>query len=68
MRYVLEVIEAGKLPDEIARHGILPRQLVRVVVETVEDVLPLAHMAEEGRAFKFLADEPETYTEADIKR
>jgi len=68
MRYVLESIEAGKLPDEIERRGIQPGQLVRVVVETLDDVLPLAQMAEEGRAFMFLAEEPDLYTEADIKR
>ena len=68
MRYVLESIEARELPDEIERRGIQPRQRVRVVVETLDDALPLAQMAEEGRAFAFLADEPQTYSEADIKR
>ena len=68
MRYVLESIEARRLPEEIERRGIQPRQLVRVVVETLEDDAPLAKIAEEGRAFVFLADEPDTYSEADIKR
>lgn len=67
MRYVLESIEARELPDEIERRGIRPRQRVRVVVETLDDG-SLAAMAEDGQAFKFLADEPELYTEADIKQ
>ena len=67
MRYVLEDIEAGKIPGETQRRGIPARQRVRVVVETLEAYLPLAHLAEEGGAFKFLEDEPELYSEADIR-
>jgi len=67
MRYVLENIEAGKLPDEMKRRGIAQRQRVRVIVETLNDDLPLAQMAEEGRSFDFLADEPELHSEADLR-
>jgi hypothetical protein len=67
MRYVLEDIEVGKLPEEIQRRGIAPRQRVRVVLETLENDLPMAQIAEEGRAFDFLADEPDLYSEADIR-
>ena len=41
---------------------------LRVVVETLDDAMPLAGIAEQGGAFDFLADEPEIYGEADIKR
>jgi hypothetical protein len=68
MRYVLEDIEAGKLPQEVERRGITARQRLRVTLETLESDLPLARMAEEGRAFDFLKDEPDLYSEADIKR
>jgi hypothetical protein len=68
MRYVLENIEAEKLPREIERRGIPPRQRLRVVVETLDDDMPLARMAEQGAAFDFLADEPDLYGEADIQR
>jgi FixJ family two-component response regulator len=67
MRYVLEDIEAGKLFHEIERRGIRPRQRLRVVVETLNDDVPLAVLAERGGAFDFLADEPEIYSEADIQ-
>jgi hypothetical protein len=71
MRYVLENIEAGKLADEMKRRGIALRQRVRVVVETLNggelDDLPLARMAETGGAFDFLADEPDLYSEADVR-
>jgi hypothetical protein len=68
MRYVLENIEADKLPAEMQRRGIPPRQRLRVVVETLDDQLPLAEMAEHGGAFAFLANEPDIYSEADLKR
>jgi hypothetical protein len=67
MRYVLENIEAGNLPGEMKRHGIALSQRVRVVVETLNDDMPLAQIAEQGGAFAFLADEPELYSEADIR-
>jgi hypothetical protein len=66
MRYILDNIEAGKIPAEIERRGIGAGERVRVVVETLSDDLPLAHMAEQGHAFDFLAGEPELYSEADI--
>ncbi|MEI9965188.1 MAG: hypothetical protein WDM92_11265 [Caulobacteraceae bacterium] len=68
MRYVLDNIEAGKLPSEIERRGIRASQRLRVVVETLNDELPLAGIAEQGRAFDFLRDEPDLYTEADLRR
>ena len=66
MRYVLENIEAGKLSGEIERRGIPARQRLHVVVETLNDDLPLAEMAVQGGAFQFLADEPDLYSETDI--
>lgn len=67
MRYILDNIEAGEIPGEIKRRGIRASERVRVVVETLSDDLPLAHMAEQGRAFDFLADEPDIYSEADLR-
>ncbi|HTQ14596.1 MAG TPA: hypothetical protein VMH86_12040 [Rhizomicrobium sp.] len=66
MRYVPDDIEAAKLANEIARRGIGPRQRLRVTLETLDD-LPMARIAEEGRAFAFPADEPDLYTEADLR-
>ena len=68
MRYVLENIEAEKLPGEMRRRGIPPHQRLRVVMETLDDDTPLAEIAEQGGAFAFLADEPDIYGEADIQR
>jgi hypothetical protein len=68
MRYVLENIEAERLPGEMQRRGISPGQRLRVVVETLDSDMPLAGIAEHGGAFAFLADEPDIYGEADIQR
>ena len=67
MRYVIESIEADEVSEEIRRCGIPPRQRLRVVLETLGDDLPMARIAEEGRAFDFLSDEPDLYTKADIR-
>ena len=67
MRYILEDIEAEKVLSEMKRRGIAAKQRVRVVVETLEGDLPLVRMVDEGGAFNFLADEPELYSEADIR-
>jgi hypothetical protein len=67
MRYVLENVEAGKLSGEMKRRGVAGEQRVRAVVEVLDESLPLASMAEAGRAFEFLADEPEIYSEKDLR-
>jgi len=67
MRYILENIEVRKLPGEIKRRGLALHQRVRVVVETLNDDMPLARIAEQGGAFDFLADEPDLYNETDIQ-
>lgn len=66
MRYVLEDVQAGMVASEIRRKGIPADKRVRVTVETLDDGLPLAQMAEEGGAFRFLSDEPDLYSQADI--
>jgi hypothetical protein len=55
------------LPREIKRRGIAPQQRLSVTVETLEHDLPLARIAQEGGAFDFLSDEPDLYSEADIR-
>ncbi len=67
MRYVMENVEAAQLPGEMTRRGIRPGQRLRVVVETLDDI-SLAGLADQGGAFAFLAQEPEVYSEADIRQ
>lgn len=67
MRYVLEDIEVGNLSGEVRKRGIPERQRVRVVLDTLDDTLPLAQMAEEGGSFAFLAEEPDLYSLSDVR-
>lgn len=67
MRYLLEDVQAGDLPVEMKRRGIASNRRVRVVVDTLDDELPLARIAQDGGAFDFLACEPDLYSEADIR-
>jgi len=67
MRYVLEDIEVGNLSGEVRKRGISERQRVRVVLDTLDDALPLAQIAEEGGSFAFLAEEPDLYSLSDVR-
>jgi len=67
MRQVLADIEAGKLAEELRRRGILPNQRLRVVVESIDDDgLPMTAINAAGRAFDWLAEEPDLYSDADL--
>lgn len=67
MRHVLNDIEAGKVTDELQRRGIPLSQRLRVVVESIEAEEPsLAAMNEAGGACRWLADEPDLYSDADL--
>lgn len=67
MRQILTDIEAGKLAEELRRRGIPPGQRLRVVVECIEAEEPsMTAMNAAGRAFDWLADEPELYSDADL--
>lgn len=68
MIQVLNDIEAGKLADELRKRGIPPGQRLRVVVESIEtDDLSTTAINATGGAFDWLADEPELYSDADLK-
>jgi hypothetical protein len=67
MRQVLSNIEAGKLSDELQRRGIPSTQRLDVVVESVaEDLVPITRINEAGRAFEWLKEEPDLYSDADL--
>ena len=59
-------IAAGEVSQELARRGITANTRVRVQVEIYHEAVPLASTAQAGRAFDFLADEPDLYSDADL--
>lgn len=58
--------EAGQVSAELARHGVPPDARVHVVVQVGEE-LPTAALAQAGGAFRWLEEEPDLYTDADLK-
>ncbi len=58
----------GDISSDLARRGIAAGARVHVVVQFVgDDDPPLAAIARAGGAFEWLNDEPELYTDADIR-
>ncbi len=66
-RIALEAI-AGQVSVELARRGISAGTRVHVLVELVEEELPMAALTQAGGAFDWLAEEPDLYTDADLVR
>lgn len=64
MHVIAMEAEAGQVSAELARGGVAPDTRVHVVVQ-VEETLPMATLAQSGRAFDWLAAEPDLYTDAD---
>lgn len=62
--------EAGQVSSELARLGISANTRVHATVEVPEEgndgLPPFAALAEEGRAFEWLRDEPDLYSDADV--
>jgi hypothetical protein len=58
--------EAGEVSAELVRRGIAAHTQVRVTVELADENPPMAAIAQAGRAFEWLADEPDLYSDADL--
>ena len=68
MKQVLDNIKAEQVFSEMSRRGVKPHQRVRVAFEIIdEEDIPLARIAQDGKAFDWLADEPDLYTHDDLK-
>ncbi|QDJ12245.1 hypothetical protein HVPorG_04171 (plasmid) [Roseomonas mucosa] len=58
---------AGDVSAELARRGIPRGARVHVVVELVEnETLPMARIAQDGKALDWLRDEPDLYSDDDL--
>jgi len=67
MQQIILDAEAGQISAELARRGIPTDMRVRSLVEIAEaGEPPMATIAEAGRGFDWLADEPELYSDADL--
>jgi hypothetical protein len=59
--------EAGQISAELTRRGIAADARVHVTVEVRDDANPpMAAIAQAGKAFDWLDDEPDLYSDADL--
>jgi hypothetical protein len=59
--------EAGQVSAELSRRGVASNVRVHALVEVVDDPeLPMAAIAQAGKGFDWLADEPDLYSDADL--
>jgi hypothetical protein len=59
--------EAGQLSAELTRRGVAAETRVHVVIDVLDaDPLPMAAIAQAGKALDWLADEPDLYADADL--
>lgn len=67
MQQIVLDAEAGQVSAELGRRGVAAHARVHVVVE-LRDAgdLPIAALAQAGKAFDWLDDEPDLYSDADL--
>jgi hypothetical protein len=59
--------EAGEVSADLTRRGIAANVRVHVLVEVVDSAdLPMTGIAQAGKGFEWLADEPDLYSDADL--
>jgi hypothetical protein len=66
MRQITLDAEAGQVSAELARRGVAANARVHVLVEVMDAEPPMAAIAQAGKGFDWLADEPELYSDADL--
>lgn len=68
MQQIVLDAEAGQISAELRRRGVAADARVHVVVDLCDPTdLPIAALAEAGRAFDWLDDEPDLYSDADLR-
>jgi len=67
MQQIVIDAPAGEVSAELGRRGVAADAKVHVIVEFLDDeTLPMATIAEAGKALDWLAAEPELYSDADL--
>ena len=67
MQQIVLDAEAGDVSAELARRGIAAHARVHVQVDVLDPgEPPMAAIAEAGKGFDWLADEPDLYSDADL--
>jgi hypothetical protein len=59
--------EAGQVSAELGKRGIAASARVHVLVQVIDPAEPpMAALAQAGKSFDWLADEPDLYSDADL--
>ncbi len=66
MQQIVLDAEVSEIRAELARRGIAAHTLVHVTVEVGDETPPMACLAQAGKAFDWLAEEPDLYGDADV--
>jgi hypothetical protein len=67
MKQIVLDAKAGQVSAELRRRGIAAGTRVHALIELVDDPeLPMGEIAETGKGFAWLADEPDLYSDADL--
>jgi hypothetical protein len=67
MRQITLDAEAGQVSDELRKRGIAADARVHVLVEVIDTgEPPMAALAQTGKGFDWLAEEPDLYSDADL--
>ena len=67
MKQIVLDAEAGQISAELKRRGVAANARVHALVEVVEDSdLPMGLIAQTGKGFDWLADEPDLYSDDDL--
>ncbi len=69
MQQIVLDAEAGQVSAELSRRGVGAHMRVHVLVEVIDTdagELPMAAIAQTGKAFDWLAAEPDLYSDADL--
>jgi hypothetical protein len=66
MQQIVLDAEVSEIPAELGRRGIAAHMRVHVTVEVVDELPPMANLAQAGKAFDWLTEEPDLYADADL--
>jgi hypothetical protein len=67
MQQIVLDAEAGQISAKLSRRGVAATARVHVVVDLPDDAAPpMAAIAQAGKAFDWLDEEPELYSDADL--
>jgi hypothetical protein len=67
MTQIVLDVEAGQVSPELTRLGVASNARVHALVEVLDSAeLPMGAIAQAGKAFDWLTDEPDLYSDADL--